>query len=135
MILGSSVALAYRIIESNGKINSSLTIQDEANFLLRKIDWALTGVQTINTPSANSNGVTLSVTKINFSQNPIVFDLNSGNLRIKKAALNAIVLNSNATTVASISFQHFAASGTKPVVALGAIGLVCQSHVPGFFDP
>ncbi len=114
VVIGFSLAATYQIIESSEKLNKKILVEDEANFLLRKIEWALTGLETINSPLSNATGSVLSVNKINFSGNPLIFDLNANNLRIKKGLAAPVVLNNENVLVSNLIFEHLATDGSKP---------------------
>src|SRR3989338_5692599 len=59
IVIGGGMIAAYNIIEGTDAAYNHVVLQEEANFLFRKISWALTGATAISTPSATS----LSVTK------------------------------------------------------------------------
>ena len=109
-ILGGMLLAVYNIIEGSTVLGGEIIIQEEANFLLRKIDWALSGVSDINIPVPGNSGSALSVDK---DGSIIQLDLDSGNLRIDKGS-GPIILNSEYVTVSSLSFEHIPASGSGP---------------------
>ncbi|MDP3954243.1 MAG: type II secretion system protein [bacterium] len=109
-ILGGMLLAVYNIVEGSTALGQDVIIQEEANFLLRKIEWALSGASDINTPNSGNSGNVLSVDK---DLNTIQFNLDSGNLRIDKGS-GPIILNSEYVTVSSLSFEHIPASGTGP---------------------
>ena len=114
VIIGFSLAVTYQIIDSSEKLNKKILIEEEANFLLRKIEWALTGLETINSPLSGATGSILSVNKINFSSNPLVFDLNLNNLRMKRGLAAPVILNNENLVVSNLIFEHLAMDGNKP---------------------
>ncbi len=104
----------YQIIQGSSTLNSRIVAEEETNFIFRKIAWALAGAYDINSPGTGDIGTTLSVDKENFSDNPIVFDLDSGNLRIKRGDEGAVILNNEQVTINNATFEHLASSGDKP---------------------
>lgn len=114
VIIGFSLAVTYQIIDSSEKLNKKILIEEEANFLLRKIEWALTGLETINSPLSGATSSILSVNKINFSSNPLVFDLNLNNLRMKRGLAAPVILNNENLVVSNLIFEHLAMDGNKP---------------------
>lgn len=102
ILISGTLLTAYRVMEGSTDISGKFIAQEEANFLLRKIDWALTGISSINVPSPQ----TLIVNKVNFSENPITFDLDSGNLRITRDGGTATILNSENILVSDLVFTH-----------------------------
>src|SRR3989344_1509100 len=74
LLLGAGIVSAFYIIDAAERNKYEDSANAEAQFLLRKIDWALTGVSVINSPpSAGSSGV-LSVDKADFPDNPLIID-------------------------------------------------------------
>ncbi len=114
IVVGFSLVAAYQIIDSSEGLNKKIMVEEEANFLLRKIGWALSGVDVINNPISGATGSILSINKINFSGNPLVFDLNSDNLRLKKGAAEPVILNNQNVKISNLVFEYLAASGSKP---------------------
>lgn len=114
VIISLVIGAVYQIIEGSDDLQKNIIRDAEAHFLMRKIEWALTGISAINLPAAGSTGALLSVNKVNYSQNPVVFDLDSGNLRIKKGVNDPVVLNSTNVTVSDLQFQHLAAGLYRP---------------------
>ncbi|MFH1346921.1 MAG: prepilin-type N-terminal cleavage/methylation domain-containing protein [Spirochaetota bacterium] len=114
IIIGGSLVAVYQIIESSDGIYDKIVIEQEANFLLQKIKWTLTGATTINVPPIGATSSTLSVNKANFSDNPIIIDLNSNNLRLKRGLNERNILNSQNIAVNDVIFEHQAADGNLP---------------------
>ena len=80
-IIGAGVSAAYYIIDSSARGKAEVGTIAEAEFLMRKIDWALTG-STINTPISGTSNL-LSVDKYGFSPNPIEIDHDSTSNRAR----------------------------------------------------
>jgi type II secretory pathway pseudopilin PulG len=90
IIIGGGMVAVYQIIESTNKTTEKVIIQEDANFMLRKLDWALTGATEVTaTPT------TLTVTNYETS---LVFNLASDNM-----TLNSAQLNSSFVDVAQVS--------------------------------
>ena len=104
----------YQILGSQNQNRDRIEVDSEANFMMQKIRWALAGVQTINQPAVNTTSTTLSVTRYNFAQNPVVFDLNSQALRISKGGASAVVLNNSRVNVSQLIFEHLAQMNNAP---------------------
>lgn len=114
MIISGSLIAVYQIIEGSNSIQNKIITEQEANFLISKIRWAFTGATAINFPANGASSSTLSINKANYSENPIVFDLSSNNLRIKKGAGNPEILNNQNVAINNLIFEHLAANGSGP---------------------
>lgn len=108
------VTAAYQLIGSSDDISLGVVRNEEANFILRKVGWALAGASSINEPGAGEIGTTLSVTKLNFPDNPIVFTATSTDLFIQKGSASSTPLNSSNVGLESFQFEHIAPVGNSP---------------------
>ena len=122
IIMTGTISSVYAIFSSSARNQTKALTQEEGSFLLAKIDWALTGTQTINqpndgNPSTVDYGNTLSVTKFDSSAgNPIVIAVTGGVMTISRAGNPAVVLNNTNTTITcpvspEDCFKHTSASG------------------------
>ncbi|MBI4050591.1 MAG: prepilin-type N-terminal cleavage/methylation domain-containing protein [Candidatus Doudnabacteria bacterium] len=115
IIIGGVMVATYQIIETSGKTQARVVIQEEGNFLHRKIDWALTGATDISVDSPTK----VSITKPSLppGENPLIFELLSGNLELARGSSPAQILNSQnvvVNDVAGTAFTLISAEGSKP---------------------
>lgn len=105
MLIGGGVLSAYAILDTGGRNSSAIVINSEGNFLIRKIDWALSGAAVVFVP----NPTTLVVTK---GASIFTFSIISGVLQ-----LDGTNLNSDDVTVAGTggaAFTYVPPSSGKP---------------------
>lgn len=114
IIIVYSLGGVYSLIQGSAQLQDRAIIDQEANFLLKKIGWSLSSLQEITTPPSGGSDDVLTVSRYNFSSNPITFDLNSGNLRMKVGTDSAIILNNDRTVIDNLTFDHIAATATTP---------------------
>jgi len=115
IIMGGLVVTSYQLSQNAGKTSSKVVTQEEINFVLKKIDWALTG--------ASSSGVVVIVsppelrfTNTNFSITPISIKLNATN-DIEMAINGAAnILTTKNVKVESLVFSPYN-SNTKIISA------------------
>lgn len=113
-VVFSTVLVFYQIVRSYNHNRSIVEVEEEANFVMRKIAWTLAGASTVNVPAPNTNSSTLSVDKFNYPGNPIVVGRESGNATIKKGTGEPAVLNSQNVSIANLLFEHFPSSTASP---------------------
>lgn len=115
IIMTGTLSSVYAIFSSSARNQTKALAQEEGSFLLAKIDWALTGAQSINNPNANASGDTLSLNKFSpFSGNPLVISITGGEMTISRAGNPASILNNSNTTITcppTSCFTHTSASG------------------------
>ncbi len=106
IIIGGGLAASYQIIQSTDAAQNHVILQQEANFIFRKIEWALTGATAVNTP----NTYTLGVTKGSL----LTFTQNTGSLTLQRASDSSVILNSSSVIVNLFSVAKIVGSGGKP---------------------
>lgn len=113
LLIGSGVVASYYIIDSSeqGSVHANATA--EAQFLIRKVSWALIGVDTIHSPASGTSGYQLSVHKNGFASNPIIIDLVSGRARISIGG-GAVEITGDRVKIENLFFEHIAATALKP---------------------
>src|SRR5581483_3447430 len=63
ILFGGAVLAAYNIVESSGRNQSKADIQQEGEFIIGKINWALSGAASVSSPGAGLSSTILSVVK------------------------------------------------------------------------
>src|SRR3989344_8757434 len=101
IVIGGGMVATYNVIESTAAGRNQIILQEEANFLFRKIDWALTG-SIIN----SVGGSTLVIYK---NSNTHILTQSGSNLTI-----DGSFLNSGSILVSNLVFADIPANGAKP---------------------
>ncbi|KKR55702.1 MAG: hypothetical protein UT92_C0001G0045 [Candidatus Curtissbacteria bacterium GW2011_GWA1_40_24] len=111
LIITTATSAIYPIINNADRSQAWVEVENEANFIIRKISWAMNNVSTINSPAANGTLTVLSLTKNNFSPNPIVFDIDDGDFRMTLGTSSPVVISSGNVRISNALFKHTASSG------------------------
>lgn len=114
-MMGSAVTAAFYVIDASGRDRDKVIVTVEAEFLMHKIDWVLTGLDLsnpINVPPSGASGSTLSVNKNGFAS-PLVVDRSSDRVRLSAGGA-PVELTAERVKVTSLTFQHIAAIPPKP---------------------
>jgi len=96
LIVGALLGVAYQTIGATQQINKKILVQQESDFVLRKIDWALSGASAVSTgPKPSDMAVTrfFAPNSIVFSQNGNFIDINSGTGTVDLNSQNVLVSN------------------------------------------
>jgi Tfp pilus assembly protein PilE len=107
ILVGGFVVSAYNLFESNDRNQTKAMLQQEKEFVIGKINWALSSAKTVTTPAAGASGASLSVT--NYDNSVITMGLVSGAVTVGGAPIT----NSN-VIVSNLVFIHTYAGGTNP---------------------
>ena len=120
LIIGGAVVAAYQVFESSGRSQTHAMLQEEGDFLLAKINWTLSGVETITAPVLPSAGQacrtsnTLSVTKWNAAIGTIVIDQRGSDMRLARGGNLANILNNSNVTITNLIFKYCYLGGNNP---------------------
>lgn len=110
-VMAGALVSVYQILDSNESLSSKTAIEQEANFIIAKLEWGLNDLLAINSPAPNTSGGTLSVDKNGYASNPIVFSLNGDDMTIQKGSAEPVVINSDRMAVATLSFEFIRQTG------------------------
>lgn len=115
LVIGGLLLTTYAVIESSGHLQDKTVVNEEADFIIRKIDWALTNATAISCPVAGQ----LQITKLGLlaGQNPLLFTFSSNNLTLKRGSASAIQLNSTDVKITSLVFTCVQSLNGKPASA------------------
>lgn len=84
LIIGGGMAAAYQIIQSTEATHQKVIIQEEADFLLRKLEWALSGA-TVGNVSFTATTLTVTISGV-----PVTFSWDGNdNITLDSALLNS----------------------------------------------
>lgn len=105
IIIGGGMVAAYQIIQGTQANYNHVVLQEEANFIFRKISWAMTGADQIIPGAAETK---LTIKKPDpIAPDPITldFDLVDNKLKLSKNGGDAVDLNSESISVDSLVFN------------------------------
>jgi type II secretory pathway pseudopilin PulG len=113
-LITGSLLITYGILDSSIKNQSESILNSEAAFVMKKIEWAMTGATAINNPPAGNSGSVFSITN---SGVPYVFDISAGEIRLSRNGAGAEPLTTQNVSVTSFSVSHIGPLGAKPRAA------------------
>ncbi len=106
LLLGTAFVTVYQLIDGSNTLSSKNTTASEADFVMRKIDWALTGIDPATIPVIGGSGCarTLSIYKTDTAVSPIVVRLNNVD------GINYIEIQKNSGTFYPITTENVSVS-------------------------
>ncbi|OGZ10732.1 MAG: hypothetical protein A3D65_01690 [Candidatus Lloydbacteria bacterium RIFCSPHIGHO2_02_FULL_50_13] len=107
IIMGGAIVAVYTIFESAGRNQTKAMLQVEGVFLTGKINSALSGAKTIDTPSFGATSSQLSITKYDGTLISITFA--TGTMMILHGG-DVLSLNNTNTEVAELLFTNIGTS-------------------------
>jgi type II secretory pathway pseudopilin PulG len=129
LIMIGSLITAWELIRTSQMTSERVTIEEEGNFLMRTMSWALTGVSSISTPSVLATTTdTLVVHKYGFPANPITIRYNSASssIEIQEGVGNPFYpLTTPDVSVSGLEFAYREETG------LGPAGVLASTTISG----
>lgn len=105
LIIGGSLGIVYQLLSNSDSLKSGTAVEEEANFILKKIIWVLNDVSLINSPAINGTSTSLSVEKHDFTDNPVVVSLGSGVIKIKRGSSPVLGLHGGRFMASDLNFR------------------------------
>ncbi|MBP6883688.1 MAG: prepilin-type N-terminal cleavage/methylation domain-containing protein [Candidatus Pacebacteria bacterium] len=124
LLLGGAFVITYQLIESSGKLSIKNTIQNEGNFVMRKLSWALTGVDyTITTTPTSGNSPTNRLVVTKYNGNKITMQLNGTKIEMKESANDNtfLAITTDNVVVSSLSFQYETLGGITATAIIDGV--------------
>ena len=117
LLMGTAFITAYQLIDGTSKLNTKTVVQEEGNFVMRKLNWDLTGLDSTVSPIVDNSiacSNTLRVEKVNFSMNPIRLRLNSNALEISENEGTYVPITTTNVKVTCLKFSVIPPFGSGP---------------------
>ena len=117
ILMGGAFVTAYQLIDGTNRIKVNTTIQEEGNFVMRKLDWIFSNLSTTTPPSIGGSlpcSQTITLYKINFSSNPIVLRLVSTTLEVSQGGGAYVPLTTVNVKATCLKFRNIPAIGGAP---------------------
>lgn len=99
--------LFNRALDSAELLRLKAETAANAEFVMRKIEWATSGAKTVNIPTANNFSSQLSIDKFASSSNPVIFALSGEKITLAKAGGAAINLTNDKVRITQFLTEHF----------------------------
>jgi len=113
-LIGMVMLTFYQILSSSNAGRNRSTVEAEADFIMRKIEWALAGAETVHAPAAGATGTQLSVSRFNFPENPVAVNLVSSRIELQRGVGSPTQLNTSNVRIDALEFRHEAEVVNRP---------------------
>ena len=120
ILIGGAFVAAFQLIDGSRELSVKDTLQDEGNFVMRKISWALTSVDpAVATIPSSGTSPNLRVTKYDGNQIDICLDSNKIKIRQGGGAGSCsnpafLPLTTDNVSVSSLQFDYLTPVGLEP---------------------
>ena len=117
MLLAISIFLST-LLESRIKNQAIAEIEQQGIQVMQLIAQTLRNADTINSPATGANASSISINTYTGANNPTVFDLSSGGIRIAEGAGSAVLLTNARVTASDLNFQNLSRASTPGIVRI-----------------
>ena len=115
LIIGGLMSASYALFESGDRNQAKAMLQDEENFVIAKIMWALESAKTVSVPAVGTPGSALSVIK--YDGSTAQFCLSGVDVKYLGASgscvSSGVILNNSNVAITALTFTHVG-SGSNP---------------------
>ena len=129
IILGATFGIVQNLLSNAEALKTGISVEEEGNFILKKLSWVINDVGTVNYPALNSTGAFLSVNKNDLSpgSSPVVVDSAGGIMRIERGGNGPKQLSNDRFVVSNLSFER-TWDGSNPESELISISFELNSR-------
>lgn len=121
ILIGGVVVSVYNIMESKNRDETQTELVEEGGFLLGKMRWLLSGVDTINAPALNTSGTTLSVITLNTSSGePIIIRISNQKMTLQTGTNAVEQLNTDTVWISNAIFTYNSIGQDTPAESIKA---------------
>ena len=117
LLLVISIFLAL-ILRSRVKNQTVAEVESQGVMVMNLISQAIRNAEDINLPAAGASAASLSLDAQGSGNDPTVFDLASGILRVQEGAGGSVPITSPRLTASGINFQNLSRAGTPGTVRI-----------------
>lgn len=107
IIMAGVLTSVYSVSQTGGRNQARAMIQEEGTYLLGKIDWVLSGAETINLPIGSGNVLQVST----FNGGVIEVGLSGSNIYLTHPPEFPQILNNTNIEISNLEFIHTEVSG------------------------
>lgn len=112
VIISGAIVGAYNLIEGSRRNTNIAQVEEEGTFLIRKINWALTGATNV---SVTNGGATINITRPDLgAQSPLVIKQTGTNMTITRGTDAEVELNNNRFHISGTNFVYTAPVSGRP---------------------
>ncbi|MES2087829.1 MAG: type II secretion system protein [Patescibacteria group bacterium] len=104
IIIGGTLVSVFNIFESHNRNQAKAMLEEEGAYLIGKIDWALSGANSVDTPTTNK--LAIERAELPTNQNPLTFEITSGNLTLTRGTNSGEILNNSNVKLQNLTFTH-----------------------------
>ena len=115
VLLAASLFLAS-VLESRVKNQTIAEVEQQGFEVMQRVRQIVRNAEAITSPAQGASAAALSVTTTIAGNNPTIFDLSSGAIRMKEGAAPVISLTNARVIASALTFQNLSRTGTPGTI-------------------
>ncbi len=127
LLMGGAVVTCYGILESSGRNQTQAIVQEEGDFLIAKINWALSNIHHINYPAVGGTGTSLTTTKWDNAIGAVTIALSGTEVTLARGGGSAYPLTASNVSVSDLTFTHEWAGGVSPESVIASFTIATKT--------
>lgn len=104
------------ILASRVKNQAIFEVESQGAQIITQMSQIIRNSDVINSPASGASASSLSLNTYDASKNPTVFDLSSGQIRIKEGAAAVKNLSSTKITASALTFKNLSLASTPGII-------------------
>lgn len=117
-LLSAMVALLFVVLGARAKNQAIAEVEQQGAFAAALIAQTARNAESISAPVASATSASLMLDVVDASEDPTVFDLSGGALRVTEGASAAVVLTSPRIVASGLQFQNLSAPAAPGAIRL-----------------
>lgn len=117
MFLAISVFLSV-LLQSRIKNQTIAEVEQQGFQVMQIITQTVRNANIINTPAQGASAPSLSINAYAIGNNPTIFDLAGGTIRITEGVGSAVSLTNSRITASALAFQNLSRAGTPGTIRI-----------------
>lgn len=106
------------LMQSRVKNQTISEVEQQGIQVMQIITQTGRNAEAINSPSQGASASSLSLDVVTVANDPTVFDLSSGAIRIKEGVSSAVPLTNSRVTASDLTFQNLSRTGTPGTIRI-----------------
>lgn len=118
LVLLAVFSIGLEVTLGKAKLKAMEEVSQNARVALETMSDTIRNAEAINSPTAGSSASSLSLQMVTGSENPSVFDLSSGIVRITEGVGSAVNLTTDEVNITALTFQNLSYTDTPGTVRI-----------------
>lgn len=115
-VLSLTSVFLFNLLEAQTKNQSISEVEEQGRIVMQKITRAIGNAEAVTAPTPGASAPSLTLNVVDISDDPTIFDLLAGTLRITEGLGGASPLTNSRVTVSGLTFSNLSRPQTPGVV-------------------